>query len=1198
MSSPMETNDGECRNILEDKNSYIHQYLTTVFQICLKKSPTSSTADGLHAMEDKNPIVCLNLSDVDESQLSLANYTQWVFESLMNQNIEQVTQYVDKRFLPVRGNLFNNTYRVYADDSNRVAYLFNCYCRLEFVNDFAHFISTQERMKLKRYIIDQVALIFACPYANVRYPENSSITPYTDMFQVLTQDIPWPSEYLIFLRKFFVDVTDAIHNAKNGSNTNDVDDYVSSLCDLTHEELNLEQIIKPIYDQLCKRFKTAHSLSAPFVDDIKYVNILIASPHLAEVFIDLNSPPKLRDQGNGSQNSSESSERNNASTDSNEIFRSFLMNTLSSLDLPLANGPGNLSREVSPNLERFFHESLLGILLCNSPLPSPFSKKKELPSVNILLSVFHGSEYEYSFFSYPTTKTPTEIERIELDIDDTLSKLRSNLTDVFYSLLKSPSTVRSKTLKWIECCLATFNNRSKLWANELMALVGGNTSSNTSDGFVLNFSAVLLNLCKPFCSTPYSFNSNETLSVNSKMLKVDPIYMGFSKRKDKTSTNDYAPYLEILGQESVLINVDSTPRNNNNSDATMDDSSLTSIVENDEIKFVNYQPNFITKCFFATHKALHLGFRVIHERFHQINQENSQLQRRLESLGLSSLLHYMNRDNLTPQQQEVLQRLDQNMTVTLSMKSTLVETTFINLLLEFYLATATWINNLAVCENETEAAQSFKNLELILNGEKQPTSSAKNSSAGKCLKWIPEFLVENIIDFMLFLRYFEVKPKVISLKTDLEPFLTMIVLFMGTQNRMRNPHLRAKMAEMLEALLPHVQSNIQHSFLDTLFQKQYFIDHLFPALLNVFVSIEISDETNNGDVVAFEQKFNYRRPMYIVFKYLCTVPEHQTKLKQLAAFAEHNMDSVQSPIFLRFINLLINDAIFLLDEGLSLMSKLREAQQERDSGAWTRESNQQRQQNEANFIHLGRLAKFHNFIGRDTIATLTTITDYVKSFFSHKILVDRMASMLNYFLHHLVGPNKRNFKVKQMNEYDFNPGELVKNICRIYVNLACPSSLPNNSVSDGGFNEKYEQFCLAICQDDRSYSADLLGQAYQILISKLGQPVLAEDINTVDLLVKEVMRRQRKREIPLEDIPEEFLDPLMSTIMSDPVILPGSRKVLDRATITRHLLSDHTDPYTRAPLTMDMLIPDVEMKRKIEEFVTSKLKAMDQDMDA
>lgn len=349
-------------------------------------------------------------------------------------------------------------------------------------------------------------------------------------------------------------------------------------------------------------------------------------------------------------------------------------------------------------------------------------------------------------------------------------------------------------------------------------------------------------------------------------------------------------------------------------------------------------------------------------------------------------------------------------------------------------------------------------------------------------------------------------------------------------------------------------------YLEPLYKKQYFIDQLFPALLNVFVSIEISDETNNGDVVAFEQKFNYRRPMYVVFKYLCTLPEHQQKLKSLAAYAENNMDSVQSPIFLRFINLLVNDAIFLLDEGLSLMAKLREAQQERDSGAWARENTQQRQQNEANFVHLGRLAKFHNFIGRDTIVTLTMITDHVKSFFSHKILVDRMASMLNYFLHHLVGPNKKNFKVKQMNEYEFNPGELVKNICRIYVNLACPNPLSVHSSSSfitsssPEINEKHQAFCLAICQDDRSYSAELLSQAYEILSQKLGQPMLGEDIIAVDTAVKNVMHHQRKRDIPLDDIPEEFLDPLMNTMMSDPVVLPGSKKVLDRATISRHLL--------------------------------------------
>lgn len=342
--------------------------------------------------------------------------------------------------------------------------------------------------------------------------------------------------------------------------------------------------------------------------------------------------------------------------------------------------------------------------------------------------------------------------------------------------------------------------------------------------------------------------------------------------------------------------------------------------------------------------------------------------------------------------------------------------------------------------------------------------------------------------------------------------------------------------------------------LGDIFCKPYFVEELFPALLNVFVSIEISDEVNNGDVVAFEQKFNYRRPMYVAFKYLCTVPEHQKKLLDLADYAENNIDSVETPIFLRFINLLINDAIFLLDEGLSLMAKLKEKEQERDSGAWQNQNPSQRHHNEANFAYLGRLAKFHNYIGRDTITALCLVTDHVKSIFSHSILADRTAAMLNYFLRNLVGPNKMNFKVKQMNDYEFQPGDLVRNICRIYVNLGCRNPIAIQSVTSSlQSNPKYEEFCLAISGDDRSYTPDLLNDAHSVLI-RLNVPMLGEDLRTVDRTIKDVARRHRQREIPLEDIPEDFLDPLMSTLMSDPVILPGSRKVLDRATITRHLL--------------------------------------------
>lgn len=91
------------------------------------------------------------------------------------------------------------------------------------------------------------------------------------------------------------------------------------------------------------------------------------------------------------------------------------------------------------------------------------------------------------------------------------------------------------------------------------------------------------------------------------------------------------------------------------------------------------------------------------------------------------------------------------------------------------------------------------------------------------------------------------------------------------------------------------------------------------------------------------------------------------------------------------------------------------------------------------------------------------------------------------------------------------------------------------------------------------------------------------------------------------------------TLMKDPVILPSSRVVVDRPVIQRHLLSDavrktstylnyfsshvfswkkeanyclileiQTDPFNRSHLTADMLIPDVELKAKIEEFVKSQ----------
>lgn len=88
--------------------------------------------------------------------------------------------------------------------------------------------------------------------------------------------------------------------------------------------------------------------------------------------------------------------------------------------------------------------------------------------------------------------------------------------------------------------------------------------------------------------------------------------------------------------------------------------------------------------------------------------------------------------------------------------------------------------------------------------------------------------------------------------------------------------------------------------------------------------------------------------------------------------------------------------------------------------------------------------------------------------------------------------------------------------------------------------------------------------------------------------VQQLDAQQKIDEEALIDPPDEFLDPIMSSLMTDPVILPSSRNVVDRSTIARHLLSDQSDPFNRSPLTMDQVKRDTGLKARIDEWIRER----------
>jgi len=80
--------------------------------------------------------------------------------------------------------------------------------------------------------------------------------------------------------------------------------------------------------------------------------------------------------------------------------------------------------------------------------------------------------------------------------------------------------------------------------------------------------------------------------------------------------------------------------------------------------------------------------------------------------------------------------------------------------------------------------------------------------------------------------------------------------------------------------------------------------------------------------------------------------------RALAAEAEANMEAVTPPLFLRFVNLLMNDAVFLLDDALSNMAQLRQMQMAREAGEWQQLPTHEREQNEGYMEHIGMITRF------------------------------------------------------------------------------------------------------------------------------------------------------------------------------------------------------------------------------------------------
>lgn len=283
---------------------------------------------------------------------------------------------------------------------------------------------------------------------------------------------------------------------------------------------------------------------------------------------------------------------------------------------------------------------------------------------------------------------------------------------------------------------------------------------------------------------------------------------------------------------------------------------------------------------------------------------------------------------------------------------------------------------------------------------------------------------------------------------------------------------------------------------------------------------------------------------------------------------------MNTDFFVRFVNLLLNDVTYVLDEVFGSFTKIHDLQEElKTAPAESMDPTERQEKEEALSEQQGR-AKSYMGLTKETVAMLKLFTEALAGAFTMPEIVQRLADMLDYNLDAMVGPRQRNLKVDQPEQYGWQPKLLLADLVDVYLNLA-----------------NREAFHHAVARDGRSYKPANFAQAMKLMNSlAISSSEQIQQFSNLTDAIAAAHAKEAMAEEDLGEIPDELLDPIMGSLMEDPVLLPSSRQIVDRSTIRSHLLSDSTDPFNRVPLSIEDVLPAEDKRREIAEFIESKRK--------
>ncbi|KAF5958739.1 hypothetical protein HYC85_005964 [Camellia sinensis] len=807
----------------------------------------------------------------------------------------------------------------------------------------------------------------------------------------------------------------------------------------------------------------------------------------------------------------------------------------------------------------------------------PFFRVSALPDHSMFKS---QPDVGQQCFSEASTRRPADLSSSFTTIKTVMNNLYNGLVEVLRCLLKNAET-RENVLEYLGEVINQNSSRAHIQVDPMTC---------ASSGMFVNLSVVMLHLCEPF------LDANLT-----KRDKIDPKYVFYSTRLDlrgltalHASSEEVTEWLDKENPQKTVVSKQQNDGENRllqSQEATSSGTNVgvPSLLHNKPMSSCvgKAKYTFICECFFMTARVLNLGLLKAFSDFKHLVQDISRCEDTL------STFKAMQGQAPSAQLDLDIDRLEKEIELYSEEKlcyeaQILRDGEILHRALSFYRLMVVWLVDL-------------------VGGFKMPLPSTCPMEFA-CM---PEHFVEDAMELLIFASRI---PKALD-GVPLDDFMNFIIMFMASPDFIRNPYLRAKMVEVLNCWMPRrryfhisqfteiegslipyearvrvrVRYGYEYGYADTaklqksrirvrlrsssvtatLFEgHQLSLEYLVRNLLKLYVDIEFT-----GSHTQFYDKFNIRHNIAELLEYLWQVPSHRNAWRQIAKEEEKG-------VYLNFLNFLINDSIFLLDESLNKILELKELEAEMSNTAeWERRPAQERQERTRLFHSQENIIRIDMKLANEDVSMLSFTSEQITAPFLLPEMVERVASMLNYFLLQLVGPQRKSLYLKDPDKYEFHPKQLLKQVGIKKKSQFC--LLPTFMFIWQGVIKRIF-FPAAITRDGRSYNDQLFSAAADVLWRIHEDGRIVQEFVELGAKAKVAASEAMDTEATLGEIPDEFLDPIQYTLMKDPVILPSSRITVDRPVIQRHLLSDTTDPFNRSHLTSDMLIPDTELKAKIE----------------